>query len=347
MELKTLLLALGPCFYVLKTILTQDEFELLARLRVFGVKSVRRLKELGDVVQKVGVVDAFSLTLTLVRQRLTERRLGRLYLNPFTGFVLSNWFFSSEVEELRMRHLNFSSRKLREFSASKVREGSIIFVQVDELNDFIENILPEIRTRFVLITGKFHLPGLELSSSIRQLGQDPRVALWFSQHQVYEDLKAIPFPYGLNFFTLRELHEAVSNLRDEIKLDSIFIPFSRVHPHLKGDALRIRTELTPFMSPLSGLEEYYRQIMKHRFVVSPPGDRPDTFRHYECIALGSHPISSLPQSFRRIFGDNMIYSDNLVEAARGNFNRAKGSPNPEFVHTRFWRKLVQKLISHS
>lgn len=326
----------------IEIMITSDGYELLSKLWDVAEMSLRGLKVLKGQVQRISTVETLSRVLTLASQRLTERRLGRFYLNPFTGFVLSKWFLSSEVEELRLRHLNFSSRKLTELNASKVREGSIIFVQADELHDFIDKILPEIRNRFVLITGKYHLPGLELSSSIKQMGDDPRVALWFTQNQVFEDLKAVPFPYGLNFFTLKELHKSVKNLRNTKKLDKPLIPFSRIHPHLKGDALRIRTELTPFMGPALALEEYYLQINKYRFVVSPPGDRPDTHRHYECIALGAYPIGSVPTSFRQVFGENMLYTANLVDAAKGDFFRVKGSPNARLVYTKFWRKFVQK-----
>ena len=317
---------------------------MLSQLQGFGFKGAERLRDLKLIVQKVGVVGSFLLFKTLARQRFLERRLGRLYLNPFTGFVLSNWFVSSEVVELRLRHLNFSSKKLNGSNATRVREGSIIFIQVDELHYFFDEILPKIRTKFFLITGKFHGPGLEFTSYTKEIGEDPRVVLWFSQNQVHKELNAIPFPYGLNFYTLRELDAALKNSRLGVKLETPFVPFSGIHPHLKGDALRIRSDLKPLMAPLSPLEEYYEKIKEHRFVVSPPGDRPDTYRHYECIALGAYPVSSVPASFRRIFGDNMLYSDNLVAVASANRLSAMGSPDPNFVRTKFWRDLVKKMI---
>mgnify|MGYP007092124353 CR=1 FL=1 len=92
---------------------------MLSKLCALAVESLRRLKALKGKVLRLGIVETFSRVLALASQRLTERRLGRFYLNPFTGFVLSKWFISSEVEGLRLRHLNFSSRKLKESNASK------------------------------------------------------------------------------------------------------------------------------------------------------------------------------------------------------------------------------------
>lgn len=282
--------------------------------------------------------------LRLYKKKVREHYFGRKYVNPFTGFILSSWFISPEVEALGLRHLNFASRRLNEAKAKKVRRGSYVFVQVDELETFIDEVLPKIQTRFVLITGKWGLPGLEWSPRLRALGEDDRIIMWFSQNQVFPQLKAMPFPYGLNFFSLEELDRATKRTHRQRGRTGLFVPFSRVHPHLTGDALKIRSELTPLMAPLTDINEYYANLREHRFVISPPGDRQDTYRHYECLALGAYPIGTVPSTFRQLFGENMIYCENLVEAVRHPNFIATKLPDLLFVRTKFWRKFVRNAI---
>jgi hypothetical protein len=53
--------------------------------------------------------------------------------------------------------------------------------------------------------------------------------------------------------------------------------------------------------------QYYDLIAASKYVVSPAGDRPDTYRHYECIGLGSIPIANINETLYSFFGKNMMF----------------------------------------
>jgi hypothetical protein len=46
--------------------------------------------------------------------------------------------------------------------------------------------------------------------------------------------------------------------------------------------------------PKLNLTEYYDEIANHRFLLSPNGDRPECYRIYEALGLGTIPITELP-----------------------------------------------------
>ncbi len=44
-------------------------------------------------------------------------------------------------------------------------------------------------------------------------------------------------------------------------------------------------------------EEFYDALAAHRFILSPQGDRPDCYRHYEALGLGTIPITDMSPDF--------------------------------------------------
>lgn len=58
--------------------------------------------------------------------------------------------------------------------------------------------------------------------------------------------------------------------------------------------------------------DYFTQIAKSRYILSPDGDRPECFRHYEALGLGSVPITELdPVLFRHLHEGPIIYNNHV------------------------------------
>jgi len=57
-------------------------------------------------------------------------------------------------------------------------------------------------------------------------------------------------------------------------------------------------------------EAYYRMVSETFILVSPRGDRPDCYRHWEAIGLGAMPACNCPRSFVSLFEENMVYVEN-------------------------------------
>ena len=54
--------------------------------------------------------------------------------------------------------------------------------------------------------------------------------------------------------------------------------------------------------------EYYRLMHMARYIPSPDGDRPECYRHYEAIGLGTVPITQLHPHFHRHLAGNVIFN---------------------------------------
>ena len=55
---------------------------------------------------------------------------------------------------------------------------------------------------------------------------------------------------------------------------------------------------------------FHETLREHRYVISPNGDRPECFRHYEALGLGTIPITELdPVLYRHLAAGPVIFSE--------------------------------------
>jgi hypothetical protein len=269
--------------------------------------------------------------------RTAIREAAHHVATPFMGFVLSDYYLSEEIDELGLGFLNPRSRRLNHRIATRIRPSSSVYCQVDQLDEFADRHLPRLRGPFVLITGKWHLPALDMSPACQAILASPLLLAWYSQNQVY-DVPIRPFPYGVHLATAPAVVERIRN--PQVKERRVFVPFATMHPHLTGIARTTRVALQSYMSPALPLTEYLDAIASSSFVISPPGDRPDTYRHWEAIALGAVPVSILAYSFRDLFDDALLFSDDLTLQAHGVIDESAAQPNPALATVQHWRALV-------
>jgi len=253
------------------------------------------------------------------------------------GFVLSDYYLSEEIDELRLGFLHPASRRLSARAAPRIRPNATIYCQVDQLDELADRYLPRLREPFVLITGKWHLPALSMSPACRAILDSPFLQAWYSQNQVH-DLPIRPFPYGVHLATAPAVVERMG--RSGPIERRVFVPFATMHPRLSGVAHATRAALTSLMNPALPLPDYLDAIASSTYVISPPGDRPDTYRHWEAIALGSVPISVLSDPFRDLFHDALLFSEDLTLEAQGTIDESAAHPNPRLATVEHWRALL-------
>ena len=213
----------------------------------------------------------------------------------------------------------------------------IIHVQNKFIDEFMERFLPKISCRFILMTGQWHLPQLHFEDSrVWQLLDDSRVHRWFSQNPVLEHPKYRPFPYGLLYDSLPSYANALLHSIHTVKTKNIVAtPLNRsTHP--------CRLLFDP-MPPLAQ-DEFYQTISDAKFVVSPIGDRNDTYRHYESIGLGAIPIANVSPLYRNIFGENMVYSttEDMVTVLKENPELSYATPCRDLVSVEYWTDFLKR-----
>ncbi len=280
---------------------------------------------------------------------LSPNRKNRLsaaskIVTPYAGFMLSQHYLSQEIVSQGLTWLNPNSKRLKRGFGSRVKAGQTVYCQVDQLEEFYSEWLPAINGPVILITGKAELPGLCNSEVVRQMMNHPKILVWFSQNQIYKELRIHPFPYGVSLDSAPTVIK-IAKEPTERKTQSIFIPYVAIHPHLVGKSRLDRELLSHSMSQKKPLVNYLREIAVHQWVVCPAGDRPDTYRHWETIALGSTPITCLPETFLELFEGSANFVQDYESVTQKDGIRSAVGPKPELASLSHWRSKVQKAAS--
>ena len=273
------------------------------------------------------------------RQRKVLPAALRL-VTPLTPLILSDYFLSTEVEKQGLRFPNRKSKPLRRTNLSKLPPCSVIYVSRHQLTDFVHNYAPKIASQFIVISGQMMSPPPPDRKIAEKLLAHPQLVAWFSQNHEDSTLDIRPFPYGVGLWSAPNVLAAQQRYANNQRIASIYVPHSAIHSHLVDSALRIRSGLKPLMAKPQRHQDYLKTLSEHRFVISPPGDRPDTFRHWECIAMGAIPVSELPEAFNELFGNSAILVDDLVASVNGPFESPRAEADRALASVDYWRQVV-------
>lgn len=263
-------------------------------------------------------------------------------VTPFSGFLISDLYFSEEIDFHNFGWLNTKARRITLRRIKARTSPAILYCQADQIESFISNYLPHIRFPFSLITGKWHLPSLKPNESFLELFSNEWLVEWYSQNQVDEESPIHPFPYGVNFenvvtFAGMHIEESVRELKP-------LIPFSTIHAHMKPEDRIFREGIKTQMQPRKSFDEYLSDLKQHKYVICTPGDRPDTYRHWESIACGAIPITLKGKNFEALFQDSAIYSDNFFVLSPNVLKESNARHREDIVHVDYWKQRIKEAL---
>jgi hypothetical protein len=197
-----------------------------------------------------------------------------------------------------------------------IKEGDTIYICSSALFDFTNRILPQIKTRFILVSGDSDasIPtGALTENAFTQLINSEYLIVWFSQNLVFSP-KVYPkvqfLPIGLDYHTMsagdhnwgpktfpktqEELLFAVLKTAPPL-INRTPTAYTTFHFALHRGSRREAYEKIPkdlvYYEPAqtSRLVSWKRQS-EYAFVVSPPGEGLDCHRTWEALCLGCIPI---------------------------------------------------------
>jgi len=265
-------------------------------------------------------------------------------MNPFSPWYLCDFYIGNEHRIWLGREL---FEELSEFvspagSCSELPEFASLFVQVDFFRDFMTSCLPQLKTKIILITGQWQMPMLETKAFELVLNQ-PTIAHWFAQNAVITHEKLSHLPYGVIQSKLPSfLTAARESAREQGKSRSIIIkpPMTLTHPSRKpliGHTTKMLTK------------DYYEMVASAEYVVSPIGDRPDSYRHWEAIGLGATPVCNCPKAFDRLFLGGMlrVNVETMLKFLKNpetlTSSVQRTSPNKDLLSTGYWKAEIQRI----
>jgi hypothetical protein len=178
-----------------------------------------------------------------------------------------------------------------------------VFVNVKGLWDFSQNILPQLNVSITLITGQYHKGRNDMMAThfVQTLLDHPLIAKWFCHNidvhvppVLTNHSKLAPWPFGIQPAAynpslpspLPVFKEAFMQHLRTPKTKGIMIGY--FSPYTNPERVNVAPS-----GPKQNLTDYYNDLAQHQFIMSPNGDRPDCYRHYEAIGLGAIPLTQL------------------------------------------------------
>ena len=282
-------------------------------------------------------------------------------VSPITPYLICKHHFSTELYKGNHKYIGEDIKELLNENTNdlylnknfdKIKEGDIIQVQVDLFSKFVNNILPQISCKIIVITSQWHLPQINRNQITDEFINNDKLILWISQNPIYENHnKYMAFPYGIchkdvnNYINfIKKNYNKILNI--DTKTNLCFNSPVSLHDHLPTNHIRRHPIFNSVKNKRLSYDEYLNSILKSKFTISTSGDRDDCYRHYECIGLNSIPISDI--NYREIFGNNMIYSDidNIIEMINETkiigYNESNNYINPDILLIDYWRYKISK-----
>lgn len=222
---------------------------------------------------------------------------------------------------------------------SIIQDYDIVQCQLKFFSHFVTNILPHIDKKIVLITSQFECDGFVRTIKTDFVLHHPNIVLWISTNPIYESSdKYMAFPSGLSPFNL--------SVYTKVLLENNYTKTAELtHMHIAPTnpcrALLPKADKYPE-------EEFYKNIRKSKFMISPIGDRDDCYRHYECIGLKTIPISNVNPYLKDVFKDDMYYCDieTMIKTIQTNIvDYEYREPNQDLISFDYYKDMVYDRIN--
>jgi hypothetical protein len=280
----------------------------------------------------------FKKLLENIKKDNNKNNLFMNIINPFSTYLLCNHFIGHELS--LFGEMPFHKNNLRVTNnTSIIQDYDILLVESSYFTIFIDYFLSRINKKIILITGQLEWPQVYKSEKTEYVLNHPNILLWVSQNPIYQNHpKYMAFPYGI-------VHSNLIKYSEQILVENSKKKFI--------ENLPINNATNPCRNKLPELErvkpeELYAKMSEAEFLISPIGDRDDCYRHYECIGLGTIPISNIGETYKPIFGENMYYCDidKMVHILDTNMIDCSYSmPNRDLICYEYHRDIVLNKIA--
>lgn len=272
--------------------------------------------------------------------------LFRHLIHPYSFLFVSDYYYGPPMTYKALKYVPYFSSK----TISNYKPFSVIFVDSLLFKDFVQNILDLLPYPIILISGREVLPQIEDDNISQYALNHPKIAAWFAQNPIYDNNeKYFAIPYGIRPSSFQwYFNSLVCDLFREKNIYVSNLP-TTAHDYLDKNHVRIKY---PILGEKTGCKLpahiFYNTVARSQFVISPPGDRQDCYRHYECIGLGALPISNISDYYKNIFYDSMVFTttEELVDIASGlkTPNISYNEPNRDMICTNYYFNIFHNII---
>lgn len=253
----------------------------------------------------------------------------------------------------------------------------VLYVVTTQLPAFVQDVLPSIKGRFILITGCS-----DVSAPVAAVGmgtattvlQDARLIAWFAQNCDLVHEKVVPLPIGIDFHTLAipniqthdwgEPQSVQQQEADLLSLRCSHPPFAdrpvKALMNFNTAGRGARAAAAEALAKVDGVvkvekisrRELWRMYGDVSFIISPRGFGKDCHRTWEALALGCAVVASYDAMMRPLYDDLPVIAvhewEEITSERLAQWKADLASQWHTFkwekLRTDYWRDLVRRVV---
>jgi hypothetical protein len=243
----------------------------------------------------------------------------KLLINPLSMYLIADYYYGTEPDENNLFKNDSKNIYKNKNLILNLEDYNIIAVQGGPTNssdwiynfydDFCMNILEKINKKIILIIGHYSLTHfINYDNNFKKINENNNILLCFIQNNGminnflnYDKIKSFPFGFSLDKTIMNEYVKILinNNIDDNINNKNITVE------HLNLGMSWSSRSIFPIVERTDP-EIFFNKMNNAKFLISPCGDRWDTYRNYECIGLNTIPICH-KGALSKIFSESMFY----------------------------------------
>ncbi len=264
-------------------------------------------------------------------------------------------------------HLDWK-RGMRTMSKIKTEQRSppqTVFVKMNHLKHFINNILPTIESEFVLCLGNADksIKRVLRRDQRKRLLNEKKIIKIFSEEKDIDSDRIRAVPIGIHPAPLINYYDDLKYLIKEINIDEKkdivcggWSPWGKTVFGTRRDRSNAQSYMEQnkdFCYFFGGLSHtgYWEVVKSHRFFLSPLGTTYDSFKTFEALALKTIPIIQKLGVWQEAYEDlPVVIIDDFSEINPTNLELwwKKLSPQLEGLHEKLtteyqWKKILDEI----
>jgi len=206
--------------------------------------------------------------------------------DTITTFISTIQFFPSNYFNTYIKNFTENNNLIQSIKENKITP--LIFItKIEYIDDFYNEIVKSLNTKFVLIT---HYGDLD-SGLHHKILNHPLLIKWYGQNMCIISDKTSPIPIGLenNYWTRTNI-QTIKQHSSNSKIKLLYLNFSLYTNPNRSKIMNILLQNGFNKNKKLDWGYYIDDLSRHKFCISPKGNGVDCHRIWECLYLGVIPI---------------------------------------------------------
>jgi hypothetical protein len=282
--------------------------------------------------------------------------LAETFVHRNAWYSISDFVYSSDKDQWAPEMSNSTPCGIDD-----IFDGAVLFITPWGITEFVEKIHPQIKNSYSIVSWCYGP-----TYGIKDCINDPKIISWFgnanSEAITFDKFTLIPvgiFATDEIFHKRNEVFEYIQKYNKNVKDNLLYMNFT-VHEGQHVSFANRRKVFDTFrdksyckMVVLTDtwrmpFREYMEEMSHYKFVVSPPGDQHEAYRHWEALIVGSIPVMRRT-SLDGIFNDlPAIFVDDYTEITEDflhkKYEELKDQKyNYDKLYMKYWVDKISKI----